>query len=64
MTVTWCVLRNDSGSILGAWVNHFTSDNPFCAEAEAVFQALKIAKDVLLEKVYLEGDATNVIAAL
>lgn len=43
ITTTGYVLRNASDVIVGAWVNHFQSENPFCAEIEAAIQALKLA---------------------
>lgn len=63
-SVTGCVLRNSDGQILGTWVNRFASENPFCAEAEAAIQALKIAGELKLEKVMAEVDALNVIMAI
>lgn len=63
-TFTGVLLRNDRGLILGAWVNHFESDNPFCAETEAALQALHIANELQLEAVTIEGDAFCVIMAL
>lgn len=61
---TGCILRDEGGNILGAWINHFSTDNAYCAEAEAAIQALKIAEELRLDKVILEGDAMFVILAL
>lgn len=62
--VTACILRNSVGTILGAWIGRFSSENPFCAEAEAAVQVLKLSKDLGLDEVTIEGDATFVIFAL
>lgn len=58
------VLRDDHGTILGAWTNYFKADNSFCIEAEAGIQALKVADELRLDKITIEGDAHNVITAL
>lgn len=63
-TATGCILRDAWGTILGAWVNHFKTDNAFCAGVEAAIQALKIAEELKLEKVCIEGDAMFVILAM
>lgn len=61
---TGVVLRNEMGAILGAWVNHFTHENAYCAEIEAAIQALKISDSLQLDRVPFEGDAMLVILAL
>lgn len=61
---TRIVLRDSEGAIVGAWVNHFNLDNPFCAEAEATTQALKIAAQLQLQTVTMEGDAQTVILTM
>lgn len=58
------ILRNCDGLILKAWVNHFVSDNPFCAEAEAALQAFKNVAAMNLDDIEFEGDAFSVIMAL
>lgn len=58
------VLLDEHGIILGAWTNHFQSENPFCAEAEVVVQALKVAEQLNLDKISIKGDAHNVVMAL
>lgn len=58
------VLRNHHSDILGAWSNHFFSSNSFCAEMEAALQALKVADEMRLPKVLLEGDAQQVVLSL
>lgn len=63
-TTTTVELRNSDNILLGAWINHFSSDNPFCAEAEAAFQALRIATDLQLDRVIVEGDAQTVILVM
>lgn len=63
-TVTAAVLRNNSGTILGAWVNRFHSENSFCSEVEAAVQALKIAADLKINTACFEGDAHNVILVM
>lgn len=63
-TTTGCVLRNHLGIIVGAWVNCFVSDKPFCAETEAAIQTFKLADGLDLIKVCFEGDASNVILSL
>lgn len=63
-TATGVVLRNSQSQIMGAWVNHFSSENPFCAEAEAATQAFRIASELRIERVLIEGDAQTVILAL
>lgn len=64
VTTTGCILRNSNGTIVGAWVNRFKSDNPFFAEIEAAIQALKLANELNLERVSFEGDASNFVLAL
>lgn len=64
ITHTGVVIRNDMGTILGAWTNYFMLQNLFCAEAEAAVQALKILQDLKMERVNSEGDELNVIPAL
>lgn len=58
------VLRNEHRLILGACTNRFQAENPFCAEAEAAVQALKVADELKLDKINIEGDAHNVIMAI
>lgn len=60
--ITGCVLRDSNGILLGAQVNHFVSDNPFCTESEEAIQALKLAEEI--DKVTFKGDASNVILTL
>lgn len=64
LTVTGCVLRNEVGVVLGAWVHRFSTDNPFWVESVAVGQALKIATSQQLDEVIFEGDAAFVIFPL
>lgn len=61
---TGVVFHNLSGCILGVWVNHFRVDNPYCAETEAILQALKIATHLNIDRAIFEGDARKVILAL
>lgn len=63
-SATSCIIWDEYENIFGAWVNHFRNDNAFCAESEAAIQALKIAKDLNLDKVIIEGDAMFVILAM
>lgn len=58
------VLRDEYDIIRGAWTNCFQAENAFCTEAKAAIQALKVAADLKLVKVSIEGDAHNVIMAL
>lgn len=63
-TTTACILRNMHGEIKGVWINHFEPPNPYCAETEAVIQALRVTKELRLDKVMFEGNTLNVIMAL
>lgn len=58
------VLRNNHGIVLGAWINYFFSSNSFCSEIEAAIQALEVAEDMKLSKVWTEGDALQVVLSL
>lgn len=58
------VLRDHHGQVRGAWINHFNSSNSFCAELEAAIQAFSIAESLNITRLWLEGDALQVILTL
>lgn len=64
ITTTGVILHNSVGFIIGALVNCFVTDNPFCVEAEAAIQAHNEAVDYPIKVVTLEGDAFNEVMAL
>lgn len=45
--------------MMEAWDNHFSFENPFCAQAEAAIQAFRMAQDLNLDRVTFKGDAQN-----
>lgn len=57
--VIGCVLRDSDRVLRGAWSDHLVLDNPFCAETEAVFQALTIASSFGNVNIIFEGDASE-----
>lgn len=58
------ILRDSNGSCKGAWVNHFSHENSYCAESEAAIQALLIGMELNLNVVTIEGDAMFVFLAM
>lgn len=62
--VSGMILRDHSGTVVGAWSNHYLSPNVFCAEMEVVIQALRKAQELNLEKVHFESDSLEVVLAL
>lgn len=58
------ILRNPQGSIIIAWTSCSIASTPFAAEAEAALQALRMAKELSIVNLILEGDALNVIYSI
>lgn len=58
------ILRNHDGVIEGAWTCHFYSPNAFCAEMEAIVQALELAEELDFHKICFESDAMGFVLAL
>lgn len=63
-TVAGVIMRNDNGTILGAWTSSSETPNAFGVETAAVIQALKIVEELGIEEAIFEGDAANIILAL
>lgn len=58
------VLRNSNGSIIKAWTGYSNAPSPYVAEAEASLQTLRMADEMQISNLILEGDALNVIRSI
>lgn len=60
-TTSGIIVRNSSGTIVKAWIGWIHRLIPFCSWSRSSPQALRLAKDLDITNLIIEGDFLNVI---